>query len=116
MWYSFFGRLKPGVSISQARAQIRVLWPGILKSTVPDSWHGAQRSNFLALRSHVEPAAHGNSYLRHELEKPLAILMALVGAVLLIACVNLANLLLARVAARQHEFGVRVAMGVAAGC
>jgi predicted permease len=109
--YSFFGRLKPGVSISQARAQVTVLWPGILKSTVPDAWHGAQRSKFLSLHPQVEPAAHGNSYLRHELEKPLAILMALVGAVLLIACVNLANLLLARVAARQHEFGVRVAMG-----
>jgi predicted permease len=109
--YSFFGRLRPGVSISQARAQIQVLWPGILKSTVPDGWRGTRRSKFFALRPDLESASRGNSYLRKELEKPLEILMALVGAVLLIACVNLANLLLARVAARQHEFGVRVAMG-----
>lgn len=111
MWYSFFGRLKPGVSISQARAQIQVLWPGILKASVPEVWRGLRRSKFFLLRPDIESAARGNSYLRKKLEKPLTILMALVGAVLLIACVNLANLLLARVAARQHEFGVRVAMG-----
>jgi len=111
MVYNFFGRLKPGVSLSQARAEIQVLWPGILKSTVPDTWRGAQRSKFLALHPGIESASRGNSNLRERLQKPLAILMALVGAVLLIACVNLANLLLARVATRQHEFGVRIAMG-----
>ncbi len=111
MWYSFVGRLKPGVSAEQARAEIQVIWPDILRSTVPDAWRGTQRSEFFALRPGIESAARGNSYLRKRLQKPLAILMALVGAVLLIACVNLANLLLARLAARQHEFGVRVAMG-----
>jgi predicted permease len=109
--YSCFGRLRPGATISQARAQIRAVWPGILNSTVPGSYHGAQRSNFLALRPRVEPAAHGHSFLRDGLEKPLKILMALVGAVLLIACVNLANLVLARAITRQHEFGIRLALG-----
>jgi predicted permease len=109
--YSFWGRLKPGVKIAQARAEIQAIWPSILNSTVPDGWGGKQRSKFFSLRPEVESASHGSSYLRKELEKPIGILMALVGAVLLIACVNAANLLLARVAARQHEFGVRIAMG-----
>jgi putative ABC transport system permease protein len=63
LWYDVIARLKPGLSIEQARAQMQVLWPAILKSTVPDSFQGARRSTFLKLRFGLEPAARGNSYM-----------------------------------------------------
>ena len=115
LWLSVVGRLKADTTLEQARAQLTTLWPGIQAATLPPSYQGAQRSRFFARRIDVESFARGNSYLRERFRYQLATLMGLVGLVLLISCVNLANLTLARAAAREHEIGIRVTLGATGG-
>jgi len=106
-----YGRLKPGVSVPQARAEFQTLWPAIQAATEPEGYTGVARARFYARKAELEPASTGQANLRVRLSKPLEILMGLAGVVLLIACVNLANLMLARAAGRQHELAVRAALG-----
>jgi predicted permease len=110
-WFQVFGRLRPGVTIEQARAQIETLWPGVRLSALPPSYQGEQRAEFLKRRILIDSAATGNSFLRLRMTRPLTLLMALVVLVLFIACMNLANLMLARAAARRQEIGIRAALG-----
>jgi predicted permease len=111
LWLEVIGRLRPGSTLQRARAELKVLWPGVQAVTVPQEYAGAQRDRFFARRIDAESAATGNSFMRQRLARPLAVLLGLVGLVLLIACVNLANLMLARVTARTQEIGIRTALG-----
>jgi predicted permease len=104
-------RLRPGVSLEQARAQVASLWPATLEASLPEGYAGAQRKAFLSRHIVVTSGATGTSFLRRQYTRPLYVLMGMVGLLLLIACVNLANLMVARAAGRRQEFGIRIALG-----
>ena len=109
-WMRVIGRRKPSVSLEQANAALRAASNPILDEAIPDAqWIKEAREQQFQLVA--EPGSKGYSYLRSMFMKPLAVVFALCGAMLLLACLNLASLLMARAAARERELATRLAMG-----
>jgi putative ABC transport system permease protein len=110
-WLRVLARPQHGISITQARPRLAVVWPQMASIAITPRMNAERRQGLLKSSIALVPGVTGFSRLREEFRRPLLILMSFTGLVLLISCANFANLLLARGAARSKEIAVRFAIG-----
>ena len=110
-WLAIIGRLKPGWTVPGASAQARAMSPAVFESTVPANYRPDAAKYYAQYKLTANPAGSGVSSLRQRYEEPLLLLLGIAGLALLIACANLANLMLARASTREREMAIRLAIG-----